>query len=207
MSKKKELKKSNSKAPELTIEQKTENLLLEIETSGVFTDDEKTDFNALVELRDNGIKFQIAYLLICGKSKTAISEFMKISRGKLYRVMNTVEFWDFYRMLSETHKQETVSRIQRLADKATDVLEKSLESENDIVKLRATMYILDKITKPDENPFVKEMTKQMLKGLDGYDKNLQRFISKEQLSTAQRFDLYNVTDEEIYDITEQNRAK
>jgi len=88
---------------------------------------------------------QVATFLASGKQITDTANELQISRATIYRLFDNVVFMAYYNLLCYEIKINTKNNLFTLQDKAFKAIGAALESDNDLTKLKAATWIIEKI--------------------------------------------------------------
>lgn len=91
------------------------------------------------------IQEQTAILLASGESITSVAEQMNVNRSTIYLWQGMLTFQCFYNKQAKDIREGLKNRIFKLADMALNVLKDSLQSDNEQLRLKASLAILDRI--------------------------------------------------------------
>ena len=105
----------------------------------------------LIPLQEKAI-----YLLACGKSITEIAKEIKTDRTTLYNWQKLSEFEAYYNKVRLEFKIQANNELVSLFSDALSVLNESLQSENENIKLKACIYILGHVQEFPTGPTTKE---------------------------------------------------
>lgn len=97
---------------------------------------------------DTGLTAQqekCAVLLASGIRITDVAKAIGASRGTLYRWQNQVAFQCFYNLMKQDVKNYVEGSVLELHSQALDGIKASLSSDNEAIKLRASMWVIEKI--------------------------------------------------------------
>lgn len=98
--------------------------------------------------KDTGLTAQqekCAILLASGIKITDVAEQIGTSRGTLYRWQNLVAFQCFYNLMKQDIKNYVEGSVLELHTKALKAIGESMESNNEQIRLKASMWVIDKI--------------------------------------------------------------
>ena len=98
-----------------------------------------------------------AALLVSGKTITDTAIELKVSRATIYRLMQNGLFEAFYNLLCSEAKMSVKSNLFTLQEKAFKAITDALDSDNDATRLKAGMWVVDKIQEVEignTNPIV-----------------------------------------------------
>ena len=98
-----------------------------------------------VETGLSSIQEQTAILLASGESITAVAEKMNVNRSTIYQWQTMLTFQCFFNQQKKDIREELKSGIFMLGDMAMNTLKDCLHSENEQVRLKASLAILEKI--------------------------------------------------------------
>lgn len=87
-----------------------------------------------------------AILLASGARLTDVAKEMNISRGTLYRWLNKEAFKCFYNLMKLDVKNYMEGSVLEMHKQALEGIRASLDSSNEAVKLKASMWIIEKIS-------------------------------------------------------------
>ena len=99
------------------------------------------------------IQEQCAALLASGRSVTEVAETLGVSRGSIYRWRGSSEFFQYERQLKEDLKMQVENKIAALHSQAFQSIKECLISANDAVRLKAAVWIIERISQQDITPF------------------------------------------------------
>lgn len=91
------------------------------------------------------VQEQTAILLASGESITSVAEKMNLNRSTIYQWQSMLTFQCFFNQQKKEIREGLRSGIFMLADMAVNVLKESLQSENEQVRLKASLAIIDRI--------------------------------------------------------------
>lgn len=89
---------------------------------------------------------QCAIMLASGVSITEVSKQINTSRTTIYRWLGSLAFQCFFNSMKLDAKNYIEGSLFGLKEKALDSIKACLESNNDAIKLKASMWIVDKIS-------------------------------------------------------------
>lgn len=101
------------------------------------------EVNALTGLTP--IQEQAAILLASGDTITAVAEKISVNRSTLYKWQMQVTFQCFFNQQCTDYKNNLKNGLFGLADEALNAIRDCLHSENEATRLKAAMWITDKV--------------------------------------------------------------
>lgn len=122
---------------------------------------------------DTGLTAQqerCAVLLASGIRITDVAKALGTSRGTLYRWQNKVAFQCFYNLMKQDVKNYVEGSVLELHSQALEGIKASLSSENEAIKLRASMWVIEKISQmPVGNTDVRSALKMQSNLAESWD--------------------------------------
>ena len=88
---------------------------------------------------------KIAIFLASGKQVTEAANELQVSRATIYRLFQDVVFMAYYDLLCNEIKINTKNNLLSLQGKAFEAINTALSSSNDLVKLKAATWLIEKI--------------------------------------------------------------
>ena len=124
---------------------------------------------------------QALTLLASGKSVDEISETLDIHRTTLWRWRKNPEFIARFNQLIQQGKEKQIQSFINLQQRAFEVLEEALSSENEMLRFKAATVIIDKV-------------KELPEGLLYEDEILESQRNQEQLRKLTSLDNFQSTE-------------
>jgi len=124
---------------------------------------------------------QALTLLASGKSVDEISETLDIHRTTLWRWRKNPEFIARFNQLIQQGKEKQVQSFINLQQRAFEVFEEALSSENELLRFKAATVIIDKV-------------KELPEGLLYEDEILESQRNQEQLRKLTSLDNFQSTE-------------
>ncbi len=90
-------------------------------------------------------ELQAVNLLVSGFSYSYVAKKLNIDRTTLWNWKQKPQFAAYYNSLIKELKEHTKDKLTSLYDNALQTIENCLYSENDSIKLKTSLYIIDKI--------------------------------------------------------------
>jgi len=135
---------------------------------------------------------QALTLLASGKSVDEISETLDIHRTTLWRWRKNPEFIARFNQLIQQGKEKQIQSFINLQQRAFEVFEEALSSENELLRFKAATVIIDKV-------------KELPEGLLYEDEILESQRNQEQLRKLTSLDTFQST-ESCTRITQHRRG-
>ncbi|MCF6366401.1 MAG: hypothetical protein L3J35_09390 [Bacteroidales bacterium] len=88
-------------------------------------------------------------LLAIGKNYNEVSKELKIDRTTLWQWKQKPTFEAYYNSLIKEVKEHTKEKILSLYDEALKTVESCLKSDNDNIRLKTALYLIDKVENID----------------------------------------------------------
>ncbi len=88
-----------------------------------------------------------AILLASGIRITEVAKELGLSRGTLYRWQSQIAFQCFYNLMKQDVKNYLEGSVLELHKQALDGIRAGLSSQNESIKLKASMWVVDKISR------------------------------------------------------------
>lgn len=89
---------------------------------------------------------QACILLASGESYTTVAQRLKINRGTLYKWLDyNLPFKCYYNSQRIKYRERILERVFGLFDSAISVLSKSLNSDNEAIRLKAAMWLIGRM--------------------------------------------------------------
>ena len=138
---------------------------------------------------------QCAIMLASGISITEVSKQINTSRTTIYRWLGSLAFQCFFNSMKLDAKNYIEGSLFGLKEKALDSIKACLESNNDAIKLKASMWIVDKISQIKVGEFeirnaLQEKSQELEKWgqEDRYKKKLAHFgLSDEEAHLLRKY--------------------
>lgn len=138
---------------------------------------------------------QCAIMLASGVSITEVSKQINTSRTTIYRWLGSLAFQCFFNSMKLDAKNYIEGSLFGLKEKALDSIKACLESNNDAIKLKASMWIVDKISQIKVGEFeirnaLQERSQELEKWgqEDRYKKKLAHFgLSDEEAHLLRKY--------------------
>lgn len=138
---------------------------------------------------------QCAIMLASGVSITEVSKQINTSRTTIYRWLGSLAFQCFFNSMKLDAKNYIEGSLFGLKEKALDSIKACLESNNDAIKLKASMWIVDKISQIKVGEFeirnaLQEKSQELEKWgqEDRYKKKLAHFgLSDEEAHLLRKY--------------------
>ena len=124
---------------------------------------------------------QALTLLASGKSVDEISETLDIHRTTLWRWRKNPEFIARFNQLIQQGKEKQIQSFINLQQRAFEVFEEALSSENELLRFKAATVIIDKV-------------KELPEGLLYEDEILESQRNQEQLRKLTSLDTFQSTE-------------
>ena len=124
---------------------------------------------------------QALTLLASGKSVDEISETLDIHRTTLWRWRKNPEFIARFNQLIQQGKEKQIQSFINLQQRAFEVFEEALSSENELLRFKAATVIIDKV-------------KELPEGLLYEDEILESQRNQEQLRKLTSLDNFQSTE-------------
>ena len=124
---------------------------------------------------------QALTLLASGKSVDEISETLDIHRTTLWRWRKNPEFIARFNQLIQQGKEKQIQSFINLQQRAFEVFEEALSSENELLRFKAATVIIDKV-------------KELPEGLLYEDEILESQRNQEQLRKLTSIDNFQSTE-------------
>ena len=124
---------------------------------------------------------QALTLLASGKSVDEISETLDIQRTTLWRWRKNPEFIARFNQLIQQGKEKQIQSFINLQQRAFEVFEEALSSENELLRFKAATVIIDKV-------------KELPEGLLYEDEILESQRNQEQLRKLTSLDTFQSTE-------------
>jgi len=127
---------------------------------------------------------QTVILLLSGKNISTVSNTLNIDRSTIYQWQQKENFQAFYNNLQQKIKFETESGIMGMYDEAIEAIRNCLTSNNDSVRLKAAVWLIEVIKSKDvgnTNPWslIKQNCMQSNLDIDfGYSLNENKYRNR-----------------------------
>lgn len=103
---------------------------------------------------------QAAMLLASGESLTAVAEKVNVNRSTIYKWQTLITFQCFFNRQCADYRANLRNGLFGLADEALAAIRNSLHSDNESIRLKAAMWLTEKIELADTGSTdVKEVLK------------------------------------------------
>ena len=99
---------------------------------------------------------ECALLLATGEKVSKVAEKIQVARATIYQWADTIPFQCYLNQLRDEVQRQTHHSLFMLAEEALGTIRKALTSENENIKLKTAMWILERIDKVEVgkcNPF------------------------------------------------------
>jgi len=131
-----------------------------------------------------------AMLLASGSKIDDVCQVLQIGRATLYRWRRRESFQCFYNLITQDIKTYVETSIMELHADALQAIKDSLQSDNEAIKLKSAMWILDKVASVDigETNYRKILKAQVIENqketwrVHSIDKDYQKLLSQEGMS-------------------------
>ena len=133
---------------------------------------------------------QCAIMLASGVSMSEVSKHINTSRTTIYRWQGDLAFQCFFNSMKLDAKNYIESSLFGLKEKALDSIKACLDSNNDAIKLKASMWIVDKIDQIKVDDF------EIRKTLQERSQPLEKWGTEERYKRA--LEKYGLSDEEAH---------
>jgi hypothetical protein len=100
--------------------------------------------------KPNAKQEQAIVLLLSGHSVTETAQELSIERGTIYNLLKETGFKTEYYSARKILNEQSKNSLMNLNISAINTIKGLLESQNDVVKLKAAMYLLDNLKTTDE---------------------------------------------------------
>lgn len=123
-----------------------------------------------------------AILLASGIRLTEVAKELGTSRGTLYRWQNQVAFQCFYNLMKQDVKNYMEGSVLELHTQALEGIKSSLSSDNEAIRLKASMWVIEKISQiqvgeTDARRVLKEESKRESAGWN-WESDYQKALEK-----------------------------
>lgn len=120
-------------------------------TNQAILEGKSTQVNGITGL--SVIQEKCAFSLAFGARITDVAEELGINRGTIYRWLQTITFSCFLNYLRRQNQEQSIGKLFTLYQDAIKGLEDCLRSENQMVKLNASKWVLEKIAEQEVKDF------------------------------------------------------
>ena len=104
----------------------------------------------------NPIQEQCASLLACGEKVSKVAEMIQVSRATIYQWNTLITFQCYTNQLRDEMQRHMNQTLLKMAEEALTTIQKTLKSDNENLRLKSAMWLLDRINKVEVgecNPF------------------------------------------------------
>lgn len=109
-------------------------------------------------------------LLAIGKNYNEVAKELNIDRTTLWQWKQKPTFEAYYNSLIKEVKEHTKEKILSLYDEALKTVEKCLKSDNDNIKLKTALYLLNKVESLEHGfSDAKEIIKDQCTSINSFD--------------------------------------
>ncbi len=137
--------------------------------------------NINVETGLTPLQEQAAFMIATGETITDVAKKMQLNRSTLYEWYKLITFQCFVNKISDDYRQHLRSGLYALSNDVLQTLKDCLQSSNDGVKLRAAMWLFDKVKdhpviNTDARDVIKrKCTHQFIFDEEEYEEELRRY--------------------------------
>lgn len=85
-------------------------------------------------------------MLVAGDSVATIADKLKVSESTLYKWQETLTFQCYYNKQCKNAKANLKDSLLAMYEKALAAIKSSMESENEMVKLKTAMWLIEKVS-------------------------------------------------------------
>jgi transposase len=100
----------------------------------------------------NAKQLQVAVALAAGKTETDAARLVGVNRSTIYRWQRDPEFVAELNRLKREIRADRRAKLRTLLDTATEIMQRSLEDEDEDIRLKAAMFVLTKFAPRAHEP-------------------------------------------------------